>query len=99
MDREVPVEEVQAASERAGAHEFIVKMAGGYDGRLGQSGSLISGGQRQRLAIARALVRRPLLLLLDEATSALDAESEEKVQMALDALASQAHGNCTLMVI
>jgi len=57
-----------------------------YDSFLGEAGIRLSGGQRQRLAIARAILRDAPILLLDEATSALDAESERKVQLALDGL-------------
>ena len=56
----------------------------GYDTRLGEDGAGLSGGQKQRLSIARAILRDAPILLLDEATSALDAESESKVQTALD---------------
>ena len=79
-------EEVRAAAEAAAAAGFLDQLPDGFNTPLGERGVRLSGGQRQRLAIARAVLRNPALLLLDEATSALDAESERKVQAALDPL-------------
>jgi ATP-binding cassette subfamily B protein len=79
-------DEVMAAAEAAYASEFIVNLPETWHSHLGESGIRLSGGQKQRLAIARAILKDPKILLLDEATSALDAESERKVQMAIERL-------------
>jgi subfamily B ATP-binding cassette protein HlyB/CyaB len=79
-DPTLPMEQVIAAAELAGAHEFILALSHGYDTIIDERGANLSGGQRQRIAIARALVGDPRILILDEATSALDAESEEIIQ-------------------
>jgi ATP-binding cassette subfamily B protein len=76
--------EIEAAAKTAFAHDFIKALPQGYDTMLGEGGVTLSAGQRQRIAIARAVLRDAPILLLDEATSALDSESETLVQKALD---------------
>jgi ATP-binding cassette subfamily B protein len=76
--------EIREAAARAQALEFIENGSEGFEARIGERGRLISGGERQRLAIARALLKDPPILILDEATSALDPLTEERVNLALE---------------
>ncbi|KAG6474699.1 hypothetical protein ZIOFF_068637 [Zingiber officinale] len=78
------MEVVVAAAMAANAHSFISLLPQGYDTKVGERGAQMSSGQKQRIAIARAVLKSPKILLLDEATSALDSESERIVQEALD---------------
>ena len=78
--------EIEEAARAAAAHDFITATPQGYDTPVGDRGANLSGGERQRIALARAFLRNAPILLLDEATSALDAESEAKVQDALQRL-------------
>ena len=89
--------EVIEAARKAHAHEFILNLDGGlgYETVVGERGALVSGGQRQRLCLARALVGQPDLLVLDEPTSALDSRSEE---LFCESLASLA-GDTTVLIV
>jgi ATP-binding cassette, subfamily B, bacterial len=79
-------EEIEDAARRANAHEFIVKLPEQYETYIGERGVKLSGGQCQRLAIARAVLASPQILILDEATSNLDTESEQLIQASMAAL-------------
>jgi ATP-binding cassette, subfamily B, bacterial len=87
--------DIEKAARAAFAHDFIASLPQGYDTMLGEGGVTLSAGQRQRIAIARAVLRDTPILLLDEATSALDSESETLVQRALDAIMQ---GRTTLVI-
>ena len=79
-------EEIEAAARTARIHDLIVSLAAGYDTIVGERGYRFSGGEKQRMAIARTILRNPPVLLLDEATSSLDTQTEHAVQEALDEL-------------
>ena len=79
-------EEIIAAARAAHAHEFILRLAHGYDSLVGERGQALSGGERQRISIARALLIDPKILILDEATSSVDTTTEKEIQKALDNL-------------
>ncbi|XP_041056607.1 bile salt export pump-like isoform X1 [Carcharodon carcharias] len=83
-NRQVSMGEVIEASRKAQLHDYVMSLPKKYDTNVGAQGSQLSRGQKQRIAIARAIIRDPKILLLDEATSALDTESEKIVQAALD---------------
>jgi ATP-binding cassette subfamily B protein len=85
-DETPDMERVVAAAQLTAAHEFIQRLPLGYETKIGESGLLLSGGQRQCVAIARAVYMRPRVLIFDEATSALDSETERLVQENMDHL-------------
>lgn len=88
-------DEVAEAARVANAFEFIMALPGGFDADVGERGQRLSGGQLQRIALARAVLGNPPILVLDEATSAVDAESESAIQ---EALARVARGRTTIMI-
>ena len=88
-------EEINQSLKFAAAEEFVSGLSKGLDTLLGDRGVLVSGGERQRIALARALLRKPTLLILDEATSSLDSENEKRIHLAIEKL----HGQMTILVI
>jgi ATP-binding cassette subfamily B protein len=87
--------EVIAAAQAARCHEFIMALPHGYDTVVGEGGSTLSGGEKQRISIARAMLKDAPIVLLDEATAAIDPENERLIQQALNALTAEK----TLIVI
>ena len=83
---ESSLEQTVAAAKAANAHDFIMNMPDGYDTMVGERGTRVSGGERQRLSIARAILRNPRILILDEATSNVDTQTEAQIQEALERL-------------
>jgi ATP-binding cassette subfamily B protein len=83
---EATLAEVEAAARAANAHDFIMRLPDGYRTNVGERGARLSVGERQRLTVARALIKNPRVIILDEATSSLDAETEGLVQDALERL-------------
>ena len=88
-------EEVINAAKLSYCDEFINKMPNGYDTMVGENGVRLSGGEKQRLSIARAILKNSNIILLDEATSSLDSETEEKIQKAISYLTK---GKTTLVI-
>lgn len=88
-------ETVIAAAKAAAAHDFIMQLPHGYDTRAGEAGDMLSGGEKQRIAIARAVYKNAPILLLDEPTSSLDSQAEAQVQAALEKLM---RGRTVLMI-
>lgn len=89
MGRPLSQQQIEDAARAAGVHDLILTLEQGYDTDMGESGSRLSSGQKQLIAIARALAGRPRILLLDEATSHIDSETEQLVQRALERLRGQ----------
>jgi ATP-binding cassette subfamily B protein len=88
-------EEIEKAAREAQAHDFIVRQADGYDQVIGERGVTLSGGQRQRLALARAFLTKPAILILDDSTSAIDSETEDRIQRAIERVAT---GRTTFLI-
>jgi ATP-binding cassette subfamily B protein len=82
-------EEIMEAARAANAHDFILAKPNGYDTLVAEGGTGLSVGEKQRISIARAILRSPRLLILDEATSSVDSETEKQIQEAIDRLVSQ----------
>lgn len=78
--------EIEAAARKACCHDFIMRLPGGYDTMVGEGGCTLSGGEKQRLSIARAILKEAPVVLLDEATASLDPENEVEVQKAINTL-------------
>ena len=79
-------DEIIAAAKKACCHDFIMRLPQGYDTMVGEGGCTLSGGEKQRLSIARAMLKEAQIVLLDEATASLDPENEVEVQKAIDSL-------------
>ncbi|RZL00733.1 MAG: ATP-binding cassette domain-containing protein [Rubrivivax sp.] len=95
MGRGLDMPQIEAAARAAQVHDFVMALEQGYDTPLGEGGARLSVGQKQLLAMARALAGQPRILFLDEATSHIDSDTERLVQKALDAL----HGQVTVVAI
>ncbi|MBO5220497.1 MAG: ATP-binding cassette domain-containing protein, partial [Clostridia bacterium] len=92
---EASMEEVIAAAKAANAHDFILRLPEGYETLVGTGSRSLSGGEQQRISIARALLLAPSILILDEATAAMDTETERLIQ---DALTSLIEGRTTITI-
>ena len=95
MGRGIPLGEIESAARDAHCHDFITQLEQGYDTFLGEGGARLSVGQKQLIAIARALAGKPRILFLDEATAHIDSQTEQIVQLALTEL----HGRVTVIAI
>ena len=88
-------QEVEEAAKAAQIHEFIMSLPNGYETHLGENGVKLSGGEKQRICIARAILKNAPIIIFDEATSFTDGENEHKIQMALERLLK---GKTTIMI-
>jgi len=88
-------EEILRSARAANAHDFIMNLPDGYDSEVGERGVMLSGGEKQRISIARAILKNPPILILDEATSAVDTATEASIQEAMDRLV---HGRTTIAI-
>ncbi|CAF1339346.1 unnamed protein product, partial [Adineta steineri] len=94
----IPMDEIVLAATKANIHEFIQQLPQGYETKVGVKGSFLSGGEKQRIAIARVLIRRPKILLLDEATSAMDPYNEQIVQVTLEQAQTEDPSRTSLII-
>jgi len=84
--KDASLEEIIEAAKKARCHDFIQRLPGGYESVIGEGGSTLSGGEKQRISIARAILKDSPIVLLDEATASLDPENELYIQQAIDDL-------------
>ncbi|CAF3917869.1 unnamed protein product [Rotaria sordida] len=94
----VPMEVIINAARKANIHQFIEQLPQGYETKVGMKGNFLSGGEKQRIAIARVLLRRPKVLLLDEATSAMDSHNEQSVQETLEQAQTEDSSRTSLII-
>ncbi|CAF3900579.1 unnamed protein product [Adineta steineri] len=94
----IPTDEIILAATKANIHQFIQQLPQGYETKVGVKGSFLSGGEKQRIAIARVLIRRPKILLLDEATSAMDPYNEQIVQATLEQAQTEDPSRTSLII-
>ncbi|CAF1200286.1 unnamed protein product [Adineta steineri] len=94
----IPMDEIVLAATKANIHQFIQQLPQGYETKVGVKGSFLSGGEKQRIAIARVLIRRPKILLLDEATSAMDPYNEQIVQVTLEQAQTEDPSRTSLII-